>query len=97
MFNKTTFSLLSSDIRKLKAALAAPLDFGEGDNDVDGETASEVSAIQVPKKVRAHSFDDYASTFYNLFSRHFIIPCKPTYYISWLVRALWWVIFAGSR
>lgn len=37
------------DIRKLKAALAAPLDFGDGDN--DGDNASEVSAPQAPAKV----------------------------------------------
>ena len=40
-----------SDIRKLKAVLAAPLDFGDGENDVDGDTASEVSAQQTAKKV----------------------------------------------
>ena len=31
--------------------LAAPLDFGDGENDVDGDTASEVSAQQTAKKV----------------------------------------------
>lgn len=43
------------DIRKLKAALAAPLDFGDGENDVDGETASEVSAPQASKKEVIHT------------------------------------------
>lgn len=38
-----------SDIRKLKAALAAPLDFGDVDN--DGDNASEVSAAKAPTKV----------------------------------------------
>lgn len=42
--------LTTLDIRKLKAALAAPLDFGDGGN--DGDTASEVSAPQAPKKVK---------------------------------------------
>lgn len=41
------------DIRKLKAALAAPLDFGDGGN--DGDTASEVSAPQPPKKEVIHT------------------------------------------
>ena len=31
--------------------LAAPLDFGDGENDVDGDTASEVSAQPTAKKV----------------------------------------------
>ena len=31
--------------------LAAPLDFGDGENDVDGDTASEVSAQPTVKKV----------------------------------------------
>ena len=44
-------SLFFSDIRKLKAVLAAPLDFGDGENDVDGDTASEVSAQPTAKKV----------------------------------------------
>ena len=43
------------DIRKLKAALATPLDFGDGDNDMDVDTGSEVSAAQAPKKVNATS------------------------------------------
>ena len=37
------------DIRKLKAALATPLDFGDADN--DGDNASEASAAKVPAKV----------------------------------------------
>ncbi|XP_078344352.1 WD repeat and HMG-box DNA-binding protein 1-like isoform X2 [Oculina patagonica] len=41
------------DIRKLKAALATPLDFGDGEN--DGDTASEVSAAQVPAKEIIHT------------------------------------------
>ena len=43
------FFYLLSDIRKLKAALAAPLDFGDVDN--DGDNASEVSAAKAPTKV----------------------------------------------
>ncbi|XP_015762017.1 PREDICTED: WD repeat and HMG-box DNA-binding protein 1-like [Acropora digitifera] len=43
------------DIRKLKAVLAAPLDFGDGENDVDGDTASEVSAQQTAKKEVIHT------------------------------------------
>ena len=37
------------DIRKLKAALATPLDFGDADN--DGDNASEASAAKAPAKV----------------------------------------------
>ncbi|XP_067018365.1 WD repeat and HMG-box DNA-binding protein 1-like [Acropora muricata] len=43
------------DIRKLKAVLAAPLDFGDGENDVDGDTASEVSAQPTAKKEVIHT------------------------------------------
>ena len=43
------FFYLLPDIRKLKAALAAPLDFGDADN--DGDNASEVSAAKAPTKV----------------------------------------------
>lgn len=43
-----------SDIRKLKAALAAPLDFGDADN--DGDNASEVSAAKAPAKVTNYIF-----------------------------------------
>ena len=43
------FFYLQSDIRKLKAALAAPLDFGDADN--DGDNTSEVSAAKAPTKV----------------------------------------------
>ena len=49
------YYLFSLDIRKLKAALATPLDFGDGDNDMDVDTGSEVSAAQAPKKVNATS------------------------------------------
>lgn len=49
------YYLFSLDIRKLKAALATPLDFGDGDNDMDVETGSEMSAAQAPKKVNATS------------------------------------------
>ena len=48
-------SIYLLDIRKLKAALATPLDFGDGDNDMDVDTGSEVSAAQAPKKVNATS------------------------------------------
>lgn len=41
------------DIRKLKAALAAPLDFGDADN--DGDNASEVSAAKAPTKEVIHT------------------------------------------
>jgi len=41
------------DIRKLKAALAAPLDFGDVDN--DGDNASEVSAAKAPTKEVIHT------------------------------------------
>ena len=46
-FKLCKFSYLPLDIRKLKAALAAPLDFGDN----DGDNASEVSAPQAPVKV----------------------------------------------
>ena len=49
------YYLFSLDIRKLKAALATPLDFGDGDNDMDVDTGSEMSAAQAPKKVNATS------------------------------------------
>ena len=48
-------SIYLLDIRKLKAALATPLDFGDGDNDMDVDAGSEVSAAQAPKKVNATS------------------------------------------
>ena len=48
-------SIYLLDIRKLKAALATPLDFGDGDNDMDVDTGSEMSAAQAPKKVNATS------------------------------------------
>jgi len=51
-FNYYLFSL---DIRKLKAALATPLDFGDGDNGMDVDTGSEMSAPQASKKVNATS------------------------------------------
>ena len=47
--------LFSLDIRKLKAALATPLDFGDGDNEMDVDTGSEMSAAQAQKKVNATS------------------------------------------
>ncbi|CAH3160505.1 unnamed protein product [Porites lobata] len=43
------------DIRKLKAALATPLNFGDGDNDMDVDTGSEMSAAQAPKKEVVHT------------------------------------------
>lgn len=49
------YYLFSLDIRKLKAALATPLNFGDGDNDMDVDTGSEMSAAQAPKKVNATS------------------------------------------
>ena len=49
------YYLFSLDIRKLKAALATPLNFGDGDNDMDVDTGSEMSAAQAPKKVNAAS------------------------------------------
>ena len=48
------FFYLLSDIRKLKAALAAPLDFGDADN--DGDNASEVSAAKAPTKVTTGNY-----------------------------------------
>ena len=53
--------------------LAAPLDFGDGENDVDGDTASEVSAQQTAKKVLVAVLFILIMTLVSYYSRRTII------------------------
>ena len=53
--------------------LAAPLDFGDGENDVDGDTASEVSAQPTAKKVLVAVLFILIMTLVSYYSRRTII------------------------
>lgn len=53
--------------------MAAPLDFGDGENDVDGDTASEVSAQQTAKKVLVAVLFILIMTLVSYYSRRAII------------------------
>ena len=53
--------------------MAAPLDFGDGENDVDGDTASEVSAQPTAKKVLVAVLFISIMTLVSYYSRRTII------------------------
>lgn len=53
--------------------MAAPLDFGGGENDVDGDTASEVSAQPTAKKVLVAVLFILIMTLVSYYSRRTII------------------------
>ena len=53
--------------------MAAPLDFGDGENDVDGDTASEVSAQPTAKKVLVAVLFILIMTLVSYYSRRTII------------------------
>lgn len=53
--------------------MAAPLDFGDGENDVDGDTASEVSAQPTAKKVLVAVVFILIMTLVSYYSRRTII------------------------